>query len=642
MKAQFSYLPRRFIQISSFLLITLTTSQTINAALPNKTVSTQESINLELIDADIRAVIKTVSEATGKNFLIDPQVKGKITIVSNSSLEGDALYEVFLTALRTQGYTAVEQGNVITIVPNMEAKYSTSSKAAHRMRGDEQMTQVIRLKHIIAAQLISILRPLMPKEAFIQAYATSNLLILSDSKKSIQRVLAIIARMDKPNPDEDEIITLQEANAVNVLAILKETMPKKAAIGARLSADKRSNSIIVSGNKIDRNRFRRLITKLDEPVEIDATHHVVFLEHATAIDLATILEKLITAQKKDPKATQNTVSIIADEATNSLIISADLKDYESLHHVLKQLDIPRQQVMIEAIIAEVSIDEAGKVGVEWGATTAESGIASTSKNNGGLLGAVSAIANDDLSQALLTGGFSALISKGNIGIMLNAIKNDANVNILSAPKILTLNNKEAEIIVGETVPFVTGSFTQSSNEGATNPFQTVQREDIGLTLRIKPQINQGGLINLEVFQEISNVKSSTAAVDLITTKRSIKTNVVIANGHMLVLGGLMDDSTNDAVDAVPIMGDIPIIGWLFKTQNTETKKRTLMVFIKPTIISTTAEGAVITQQALTDVSTEQELFNEKFLLIDPEKERYKIQPLGMPVEKIEAMEELSN
>ncbi len=618
----------RSLKILGFLLI-----------LTTPILAANKKVNLDLIDVDIRAVIKTISDATGKNFLIDPRVNGKITLISNTALQGESLYNVFLTALRTHGYIAVEQGNIITIVPSSEAKQSASNKDIRSAKADEQITQVVKVKHIPAVQLASVLRPLMAKEAYIQAYADANLLILSDSKKNVTRLLKVVQSMDKANTDKDEIINLQYANAEAVLLILKETLPKKSVLAPRISADKRSNSIVISGDETERTRFKHLVQKLDVHIATAAAHHVVFLEHASALDLAVILEKLLGVQTKnqDPKATNivTSSSIIADEATNSLIISAGLEDFESLQQVLKKLDVPRQQVLIEAIIAEVSIDTSGKFGIEWGASGAEMGVGSSGKSNGGLLNSFNAIANNDLSQALLTGGFSALISKNNIGIMLNAIKNDANVNILSAPKILTLDNKEAEIIVGETVPFITGSFTQASNAGASDPFQTVQREDVGLTLRIKPQINQGGVITLEVFQEISTVKNSTTAVDLITSKRSIKSNVVIANGHMLALGGLMNNSTDDAVDAVPILSDVPGLGWLFKTQKTEAKKSTLMVFIKPTIITTNSEGSMITQTAVDQIEREQQIFDAKPLLIEPEKYRYKIPHDAIPLEKLD-------
>jgi general secretion pathway protein D len=315
-------------------------------------------------------------------------------------------------------------------------------------------------------------------------------------------------------------------------------------------------------------------------------------------------------------------NIIADESTNSLIISADTQNYQSILSLLKELDIPRLQVMIEAIIAEISMDKGQKLGIEWGVAGNSGGAASRFTNNG-VLSAIGSLANTDVSKALLTGGFSTLISKGDISIILNAIKTDSDVNILSAPRILTLDNKEAEMVVGENVPFVTGSYSQPTGGTVTNPFTTVNRQDVGLILKVKPQINQGGVITLEISQEISAVKDTSNSNGITTTKRSMKSNVVVADGSMLALGGLMNDQTNDGVDSVPVLGDIPYLGMLFRTQKTTTTKRTLMVFIKPTIVGL-QNGNAVTNKARDAVNKEQQLFNDHYKLLHPETERYQI------------------
>jgi general secretion pathway protein D len=591
-------------------------------------LSAEENITLNFVDADIRSVIATISKETGKNFLVDPRVKGKFTIYSATPIDADALYEVFIGALRTHGYTTIEQSGITHIVPLMQAKQSPTSVSSHKLTkpSSKQITQVVKIHHISAVKLIPVLRPLMPKEGYIAAYASTNLIILSDSEKNIARLKQLIQSMDTSDNNDIDIIPLIKADANQVLKILKSMLPKVSGKSTiHLSVDTRTNSILLSGDSIEQNRLKNIIHKLDAPVQVNSSHHVIYLKHATATELAPILDKIISAEEKNnskKKSLKTKSSIIADEATNSLIISAELDAFQSLSNVIEKLDIPRTQVMIEAIITEVSLESATQLGVEWAIAGANDNVkgVGASTNTGTLLSALNEIANDDLAKAAAAaaagGGFSGLIANDNFGVLLNALQGNSDFNILSAPRILTIDNKEAEIIVAENVPFVTGSFTQS-NEGSTNPFQTIQREDIGLTLRIKPQINVGGRIGLEVYQEISTVKDSTTAVDLITTKRSIRSNVLINDGKILILGGLMDDVVVDSESGIPWLMDIPYIGWMFQSQKSSLKKRTLMVFIKPTILKNQLESDTLTQNYLDIIAAEQKEFNSKPLLITP-------------------------
>ncbi len=624
----------KFARYLSFLLLLSFTSVSFSA--DNTVNKIEENITLNFVDADIRSVIATISKETKKNFLIDPRVKGKLTIYSGTPVSADDLYNIFLSALRTHGYIAVEQGDVIHIVPLMEAKQRPSpvNEKGPAHPGAKQVTQVIKIKNISAVKLIPVLRPLMPKEGYIAAYASTNLIILSDSEQNIARLMNVIDNMDKASNDEIDIIPLAKADASQILNTLKSMLPKTKAgqTTIHLSVDKRTNSILISGEMMDRARLKKIIRKLDSPTHTNSSHHVVYLKHASAIELAPILDQIINAQAKSVKRKseiKEPSSIIADEATNSIIISSELEEFRSLSSVIKQLDIPRLQVLIEAIIAEVSLDASNKIGVEWG-VAGQSGSTKGfmgSTNNGTLLGTLSELANGEAGKAAAaaaTGGFTGLIANDSFGVLINAIQGDSDFNILSAPRILTVDNKEAEIIVGKNVPFVTGSFTQSSNEGATNPFQTVQREDVGLTLRVKPQINAGGRIGLEVFQEISTVSPDTEAVDLITTKRSITSNVLINDGKILVLGGLMDDVTTDSASGIPWLMDIPYLGWLFKVHETNVTKRTLMVFLKPKIIQTQYASDTETSRAFDEMRIEQDKFNQKSLLVRPDPDRYQM------------------
>lgn len=598
-------------------------------------IKAEESITLNFVDADIRSVIATVSKETGKNFLVDPRVKGKFTIYSATPVSESALYEVFISALRTHGYAAIEQDDIFHIVPLMQAKQSPTSVSTSNptKSSAKQITQVIKINNISAVKLIPVLRPLMPKEGYIAAYASTNLIILSDSEKNIARLRQIINSMDTSSNNQIDIIPLIKADANQILKTIKSMLPKKVGSTAiHLSVDSRTNSILLSGDSIERMRLKNIISKLDSPVQTNSSHHVIYLKHASAAELAPILDKIISAEEKNStkkKVKKNKSSIIADEATNSIIISAELNAYRSLSNIIDQLDIPRTQVMIEAIIAEVSLDGSNELGVEWAFAGGNDNVkgAAISKNTGSILSTLNEVANDDLAKAAAAaaagGGFTGLIANDNFGVLLHALQGNSDFNIVSAPKILTIANKEAEIIVGENVPFVTGSFTQS-NEGSTNPFQTVQREDIGLKLRIKPQINVSGRIGLEIFQEISTVKNSTTAVDLITTKRSINSNVLINDGKILALGGLMDDVVIDSNTGIPWLMDIPYLGWLFQSHSTSIKKRTLMVFIKPTILKNQKTSDAMTDVFFDAVNKEQLKFNDKPLLITPASWDYKL------------------
>jgi general secretion pathway protein D len=495
----------------------------------------------------------------------------------------------------------------------------------------------------------------MPREAYLQAYIDGNLLVISDSEKNINRLLAMIDTMDRPNQDKDEIVPLYQASAEEVLKVLRETQPKKTETSASVTADKRSNSIIISGNKSERERYLRVIRTLDTPIANHSSHHVVPLKYAKAIELAPILDKVINRTGGSSSGSTNSASsipapgtvlpvsgvtgstgvtgtnIIADESTNSLIISGDLQTYQSVLDVLKQLDIPRRQVMIEAIIAEVSTDRAKNFGIQWGFQGANVGLSS-----GDPQGAIGSTSVKEIAGAFLTGGFSALVGKGDIVMMLRALKSDTDVNILSAPQILTLDNKEAEMVVGENVPFLTGTYTQPTGGAATNPFTTVQRQDVGLILKVKPQINQGGMITMEISQETSAVTDKTDPAGLHTSKRSMKSNVSVADGNMLVLGGLMNNQMDDGSDAVPLLGDIPVLGWLFKTEKTEMKKTTLMVFIRPTIVDSEEINNPATQKALSIMEKEQQLFNNKDMLLTPDQKRFQIVPQVEPLPEPDA------
>ncbi len=572
-------------------------------------------VTLNLKDADISAVISTVSEATGRNFIVDPRVKGKITIISSKPMNADEIYKVFLSVLDVHGFAAVDSGNVIKIVPDANAKQIAVPVADERRpgSGDEVVTRVIELRNISAAQLVPILRPLVPQQGHMAAYIPSNMLIISDRASNIARIANIINRIDIRSDDEIELITLSHASAAEVVRIIGALdQQRKAQRGAGaeageespvLIADERTNSILIGGGKTGRLRLRAILSHLDTPLETEGNTQVYYLRYARAADLVPVLTGVSTsveqqAQAQNAPATANRnmpINIQAHENTNALVITAPPDILRALESVIKQLDVRRAQVHVEGVIAEISSTFDAQLGTEWiidgtPGGTGPVGVSNFPTASGssivGIAGSVitgTSLPNIGDGLTLGLGRFNS----GNINFaaLLRALKSDGSTNILSTPTLVTLDNEEAEIIVGEEVPFVTGSFaTTGGATNVTNPFQTIQRQNVGITLRVRPQINEGNAIKLDIEQSIDSLSTSSRAVDLITNTRSIKTSIIVDDGEIIVLGGLIRDDVQERVQKVPLLGDIPLVGWLFRSQSTTKAKTNLMVFLKPSII----------------------------------------------------------
>lgn len=584
-------------------------------------------ITLNLKDADIRTLVETVSQATGKNFIVDPRVKGKVTVVSAKPMSEKDLYQVFLSILQVHGYSAVTVGDVIKVVPDVSAKQGPGPVVTPEIpgSGDEMVTRVIKIENVPAAQLVPILRPLIPQQGHLAAYAASNSLVVSDRAANIGRIAQIIRRIDVPDNQEIEVIPLSHASASEVVRIIS-TLNKqegKAAQGPSqpiLAADDRTNSILLGGDRSQRLRIRGLIAHLDTPLEGGGNTQVVFLKYANAEELAPVL--LGVAQKQAQQrgqgggGAQSTASssasrnreldIQADPSNNALIITGPPAQFNRIRTVIQQLDIRREQVLVESIIAEVNTDLSKQLGLEWAVVpTEQSGtqpaaISNVGSGSGGLVD----IANSILGNNPFSLGAGLLVGAANLSgstqwaILLRALSGDAATNILSTPTLVTMDNEEAQIVVGQNVPFITGSFTQTGTD-ATNPFQTIERQDVGLTLNITPQINEGDSIKLDIEQETSSLSSSAAtlaASDLITNKRSIKTSVLVANDQILVLGGLIQDEFRDTASKTPVLGDIPIVGRLFRFDNTQKTKQNLMVFIHPVILENEGTANAFTER----------------------------------------------
>jgi general secretion pathway protein D len=588
------------------------------------------TVTLNLKDADIGALISTVAEITGKNFIVDPRVKAKITVVSSKPMNKDEVYQVFLSILDVHGFAVVPSGGVFKIVPDINAKQSSIPTLPDKESAGTDMvaTQIIPIHNVSAAQLVPILRPLIPQQGHLAAYPSTNVLVISDRATNIERLVKIIERIDQAGDSDVEVIPLQHASASEVARILlslSKPAPGEAPGGAapNVIADERTNSILMSGDKSMRLSMRAIIAHLDTPMESTGNTRVIYLRYAQAKDLVAVLKGVGTSQGKGPggvpaaavAAAGQQFDVQPDEATNSVVITASPDIMRSLEQVIRQLDIRRAQVLVEAVIAEVSSNKAKDLGVQWIFDGSPSdnpvGVINFTGGGAGIANVAGAIASGS-STALASAaagipegatlGFGRFNDKNfNFGALLHALASDGDTNILSTPNLLTLDNEEAEIVIGQNVPFITGSFSSTgggtTGTGTTvnNPFQTIQRQDVGLTLKIKPQINEGDAIKLEIQQEVSSLSPSVqGSSDLVTDKRSIKTSVMIDDGKMVVLGGLIEDKLTEKVSKVPLLGDVPLLGALFRNTTTTKNKTNLMVFIHPTILRDDAVSAQYT------------------------------------------------
>ncbi|MBI3771845.1 MAG: type II secretion system secretin GspD [Gammaproteobacteria bacterium] len=577
----------------------------------------EAKITFNLKEADIGTVVATVSDFTGKNFIVDPRVKGKVTIISARPMNKDEVYQTFLSLLEVHNFAAVRTGNIIKIVPDVNAKQSAGNVSGvdNPGEGDEIVTQVIEVKHVSAAQLVPILRPLVPQQGHMAAYAPTNVLIVSDRAANLKRLLQIIERIDIASATDIEVYRLKYASAaevVRIIEMLNRQGQRPGDPGAPsevpvLVADERTNSILMGGDKSSRLSARALITHLDTPMESSGNTHVVYLHYAKAKELTPVLTGLGDTYEKEKKGgavgaapspgagapgARAPITIQPHEATNALVITAPPDLFRELESVIKKLDVRRAQVLVEAVIAEISNNRMKELGVQWIADGTPGGngpVGGTNFGSNNILKLGAAVRGNTVPEitpgALL--GIGRFNSKNvNFGVLINALESDGDSNVLSKPTIVTLDNEEAEIIVGQNVPFITGSYSGTGNSTTPqNPFQTIKRENVGITLKVKPQINEGDAIKLDIEQKVDAlVQSSLPASDLITSTRSIKTSVLVDDGGAIVLGGLTTDDLKESVQKVPILGDIPLIGALFRYKKTTKEKTNLMVFIRPVIM----------------------------------------------------------
>ena len=625
-------------------------------------------VTLNFVNADIEGVVKVMSEITGKNFVVDPRVKGTITIVSAKPMHRTLVYDVFLSALRMQGFAAVEDRDIVNVLPEADAKLHSSPTFIQgentRSAGDRIETRIFTLKYESAMQLLPVLRPLIAPNNTITAYQNSNTLVITDYANNLQRIAKIIDSVDQPGGIEPVVIPLQFASAVDVAQTVNRLFTE---IGQgqgggdpnqrfTVVADARSNSLLVrSGDSSRLQKLRNFVKILDSPTSASGNIHVVYLKNAEAVKLAETLRAIYTGESAAPStskpmtstplasssgsnstqspggstsfgnnqnASQSSSStsasgiIQADAATNSIIITAPDAIYNNIRAALDKLDVRRAQVYVEALIVEVTANRAAEFGIQWQSLNGLGGnstqgfggtnFGTTGQNiigisqNPGTVGA-------GLNVGIVNGqvsipGIGTIV---NLGLLARALETDSNANILSTPTLLTLDNEEAKIIIGQNVPFITGQYAVSGTATTPTPFQTIERHDVGLTLQIKPQISEGGTVRLQIYQEVSSIDDKANAAGVITNKRAVESTVLVDDKQIVVIGGLIQDTVNDGIQKVPVLGDIPFLGALFRYKTRSHVKTNLMIFLKPTLVRNSDDSGLYTGERYDYIRGEQ-------------------------------------
>ncbi len=589
----------------------------------------EDKVTLNFVNADAISVIKAVGKITGRNFLIDPRVRGTVNIVSSKPVSRSLIYPILLSALRLQGYAAVESNGITKILPEADAKQNSGGvllegKPAH---GGELVTQVYTLKNQSATQLLPVLRPLIAANNAISVYPNGNALVITDYADNLKRIDSIIDAIDQAGGPA--VIPLLHASAFDLAQTVNKLMNEGVTDpGQRLVAvaDPRTNSLILrSGSTAVINMARNLVVKLDDQTGETGNMHVVYLRNATALSLAKTLRGALTGQASSsssqslsftssstpnsPAAASGHSSassssdsggmIEADVDANALIITAPDAIYNNLRAVIDKLDVRQAEIYVEAMIAEVSADMAAEFGIQWQYLNGVNGTSASviGGTNFGTPGGGANIISNATNLGTIGQGLNIGVMKGqvnipgvgqvlNLGLLARALQTDANANILSTPNLLTLDNQEAKIVVGQNVPFVTGSYAQTGAATTATPFTTYQRQDVGLMLKIKPQISAGNIVRLRIYQEVSSVDPTTLnnPAGPTTNKRSIDSTVVVDDGRIIVLGGLIQDSVSDNVSKVPVLGDLPFLGNFFSYKSRTHNKTDLMVFLCPHIL----------------------------------------------------------
>ena len=598
---------------------------------------------------DIHQFINQISSITGKTFVVDPKLRGQVTVISDAPLDKDGVYELFLSVLRLQNYTAVPSGNLVKI------QQSATGKQAPGLSGDLEslapeglVTRVIRAQNVEATELVKILRPLIPQYGHIGAVVKSNILIISDHADNVARLKKLVKEIDIADEEEVVMLPLKEAWVGNVVALLEKLAPEQIGKGAtgpqkvQIIANERNNSLVMKGNKRPLTEVIRLVEKLDKPATTADSTQVIILKYADATEAANILNALITGRRKTEESEQQSEETIiqADPSLNAVVVRTDPGTMGEILDIIEKLDIRRPQVLIEAAIVEVSIDESKKIGIEMAGADAREGsvpLISTSLEGviGSLIGGL--LPEGESDQVNVLSGLASVSSPTlaaakidrdaiSFGAVVSALATNSDANLLSTPSILTLDNQEARILVGREVPFRTGSFT-TTGDGTSNPFNTVQREDVGVELTVTPHVHNGSEVRLEVAQQITNVINTpvggNAFADVVTSKRTIETTILAEDRQTIVLGGLIQDDINISNNRVPFVGDIPLFGNLFKARGKQQVKTNLLVFLRPTVLRTQDDAEDLSASKYNSIweveieSTNHQSFDDLFKGIRP-------------------------
>jgi general secretion pathway protein D len=601
----------------------------------------QQRITPNFKDTDITMIAEAVAAATGKNFIIDPRVRAQVTMISSTAMSPAAFYEAFLSILAVYNFIAIPDGNIVKILPDANARQSPSVDLPDHVSStsDEIVTQVIDVKNVNAAQLVPILRPMIPQYGHLAAYPAGNILIISDRANNVNRMIRIIRRIDQVGDQDVEVIPLQNASATEVVRVMNSLYQGAAAQAEggtpmKVVADERSNSVLISGDQNQRLRVRTLVALLDTPLEAGGDTRVRYLHYANAEKIQPKLKEQMTgiAQQSATGGAQGQASpqaqaeknalIWADPSNNALVITAPPKIMRQVMAIIDKLDIRRPQVLVEAIIADVNVTKQAELGVNWAAFGSGSSNVPAAAfvapiGGSSIVDLATAVQNPaNVSNGLLSGTTLGVgrIGAGsvNFAAILRAISADSHTNIISTPSTVTMDAQEAELKVAQEVPFVTGQFsnTGTANNGAVNPFQTIQREEVGTILKVTPTISaEGTSVMMKLSIESSSIAQKPAgAVDLVTNKRTVATNVLVEDGGVVVIGGLINHQNNRQESRVPLLGSIPIIGLAFKTRSNNTEKDNLMIFLRPKIMRDANQAAYETDLKYNYMQDQQKSF----------------------------------
>ncbi|WP_246525459.1 type II secretion system secretin GspD [Thalassovita aquimarina] len=566
------------------------------AMLDARPAQAQEQVSLNLRDAEIRSFIEIVSEATGRRFVLDPEVRGTVTVLAPDEMSPDELYEVFLSVLELNGLTLIEGAGADRIVAMRNARGLASGGAVSGSKGTYE-TRVIEVENAPLQDVVEVVRPLLPADAILTAVPGSKMLILSDRGQNFRRIEALIRRLDQPRDEPIQMIRLRNANAAEVAQVIQsmEILPQ----GAALSVDRRSNALVVSGSAELREKIKVLAARLDTQ-QNNVTSHAVGLNYADAAALADVVLRAIANEQQGPN--EAPVRIVPEPQTNTLLVTAPQDRMDDIIGMIRYLDRRPRQVLVEAVIFEMSVDGFADLAAQWAGilnNAVVGGAQFTLEGRPSLTSLVASVLNGTTIDAGSGGIIAGVPTQGDRGVagFLSAVASKTSTRLLSTPSIMTLNNKEAEIVVAKNVPFVTGSYSTVSDSAVENPFQTIERQDVGLTLNVTPQINADRTVRMDIKQEVSNLTSSQASSGgEITSKRALSTSVLVRDGNVILLGGLLENGSGSVIQKVPGISRLPLIGGLFRGKNATKNQRVLLVLLRPQVVNSEAEAKQLTRK----------------------------------------------